>query len=328
MNTQMLDDNRREMTLYAISRLGLKSKSTITPNTHQVMVSCPFHKDKSPSMGIDVLRGVAHCFSCSWSGSIEKLYKELTNGNLRKELGYLDDPFTSFSSSLNFQYITDDTKLKDIYINTDLSLMRDAYTDPTCAAYLRKRGIPESVAKSMGFKYADDILINNNRFRNRLLIPVYEDGRLLSIEGRRILNNDETKVLYPRNSSVNTLFDIDNLDKTKTLYAVEGLMDLAVLRTSDVFKNSTSIFGANITRRQIELLKQFPKIVYIPDSDAAGEKTVEKLKAAKLGKVHILRLPKKINNVDIKDVGDLTKASIVPQDLVDRNWLSYAKFLS
>ena len=105
-------------------------------------------------------------------------------------------------------------------------------------------------------------------------------------------------------------------------------MDLAVLRTSSVFKNSTSIFGANITRRQLELFKRFPKIVYIPDSDAAGEKTVEKLKAARLGKTYILRIPKKINNVDVKDVGDLTKAGIVPQDLVDRNWLSYEKFLS
>ena len=328
MNTQMEDDSRREMTLYAISRLGLKSRSPITPNVHQVMVSCPFHKDKSPSMGIDVTRGVVHCFSCSWSGSIEKLYKELTNGNLRKELGYIDDPFTSYSSSLNFQYITDDTRLKDIYINADLSLMRDAYTDPACAAYLRKRGIPESVAKSMGFKYAEEMLINTNKFNIRLLIPVYEEGRLISIEGRRILDNDEVKVLYPRNSSVNTLFDIDNLDTSSTVYAVEGLMDLAVLRTSDTFKNSTSIFGANITKRQLELLKRFPKIVYIPDSDAAGEKTVEKLKAAKLGKTYILRIPKKINNIDVKDVGDLTKARIVPQDLVDRNWLSYEKFLS
>ena len=324
----MEDDSRREMTLYAISRLGLKSRSPITPNVHQVMVSCPFHKDKSPSMGIDVTRGVVHCFSCSWSGSIEKLYKELTNGNLRKELGYIDDPFTSYSSSLTFQYITDDTRLKDIYINADLSLMRDAYTDPTCAAYLRKRGIPESVAKSMGFKYAEEMLINTNKFKNRLLIPVYEEGRLISIEGRRILDNDEVKVLYPRNSSVNTLFDIDNLDTSSTVYAVEGLMDLAVLRTSDTFKNSTSIFGANITKRQLELLKRFPKIVYIPDSDTAGEKTVEKLKAAKLGKTYILRIPKKINNIDVKDVGDLTKARIVPQDLVDRNWLSYEKFLS
>ena len=206
--------------------------------------------------------------------------------------------------------------------------MRDAYTDPACAAYLRKRGIPESVAKSMGFKYAEEMLINTNKFKNRLLIPVYEEGRLISIEGRRILDNDEVKVLYPRNSSVNTLFDIDNLDTSSTVYAVEGLMDLAVLRTSDTFKNSTSIFGANITKRQLELLKRFPKIVYIPDSDAAGEKTVEKLKAAKLGKTYILRIPKKINNIDVKDVGDLTKAGIVPQDLVDRNWLSYEKFLS
>ena len=254
--------------------------------------------------------------------------KNIRIGDVLQELGYIDDPFTSYSSSLNFQYITDDTRLKDIYINADLSLMRDAYTDPTCAAYLRKRGIPESVAKSMGFKYAEEMLINTNKFKNRLLIPVYEEGRLISIEGRRILDNDEVKVLYPRNSSVNTLFDIDNLDTSSTVYAVEGLMDLAVLRTSDTFKNSTSIFGANITKRQLELLKRFPKIVYIPDSDAAGEKTVEKLKAAKLGKTYILRIPKKINNIDVKDVGDLTKARIVPQDLVDRNWLSYEKFLS
>lgn len=328
MTTQMYEDtSRRDLTLYAISRLGLKMKTTITPNTRQVMVSCPFHTDKSPSMGIDIDRGVAHCFSCSWSGSIEKLYKELTNRSLRKDMGYTDDPFSSFGSSLTFQYTSDNLQLKNVYINTDTSLMRDAYADPFCAAYLRKRGIPESVAKSMGFKYAEDILINNNHFKKRLLIPVYEEGKLISIEGRRILDTDEAKVLYPRNSSVNTLFDIDNLDRSSTLYAVEGLMDLAVLRTCSVFKNSTSIFGANITKRQLELLKPFPKVVYIPDSDAAGNKTVEKLKSANLGNISILRVPKRINNVDIKDVGDLVKAGILPQDLVDRNWLSYEKTL-
>ena len=328
MSTQMYEDtSRRDLTLYAISRLGLKMKTTITPNTRQVMVSCPFHTDKSPSMGIDIDRGVAHCFSCSWSGGIEKLYKELTNRNLRKDMGYVDDPFSSFSASLKFQYTSDNLKLKDVYINADLSLMRDAYSDPFCAAYLRKRGIPEAIAKSMGFKYAEDILINNNRFKKRLLIPVYEEGRLISVEGRRILDTDEVKVLYPRNSSVNTLFDIDNLDKSSTLYAVEGLMDLAVLRTCDVFKNSTSIFGANITKRQLELLKPFPKVVYIPDSDAAGDKTVEKLKSADLDNVYILHVPKKINSIDIKDVGDLVKAGILPQDLVDRNWLNYEKSL-
>ena len=35
----------------------------------------------------------------------------------------------------------------------------------------------------------------------------------------------------------------------------------------------------------------------------------------------------KINSIDIKDVGDLVKAGILPQDLVDRNWLNYEKSL-
>lgn len=322
------NDNRREISLYAISRLGLKAKNLISPNTSQTMVSCPFHSDKSPSMGIDINKGVAHCFSCSWSGSIEKLYKELTNKNLRKEMGFVDDPFTRFGSSLKFNYIAGDAHLKDVHINVDTTEFRDAYSNPLCAAYLRKRGIPEDVAKSMGFKYAEDVLVNNNRFRSRLLIPVYEEGKLISIEGRRILDTDEVKVLYPRNSSVNTLFDIDNLDREKPLYAVEGLMDLAVLRTSPAMKNSTSIFGANITHRQLSLLKQFKKVIYIPDLDSAGEKTVEKLKNSKLGNIYILRIPKRVNNISLKDVGDFTKAGITPQDLIDRNWLSYEKFLA
>ena len=39
------------------------------------------------------------------------------------------------------------------------------------------------------------------------------------------------------------------------------------------------------------------------------------------------RVVKGINFVNIKDVGDLVKAGILPQDLVDRNWLNYEKSL-
>ena len=104
-------------------------------------------------------------------------------------------------------------------------------------------------------------------------------------------------------------------------------MDLFVLRASRCFKDSTSIFGANLTKRQVKLMSEFPSIVYIPDSDAAGEKTVDILKSSGLSNVNVLRLPHQLFGANIKDVGDIPKitnpagrkASV--QDLVNLKWL-------
>ena len=100
------------------------------------------------------------------------------------------------------------------------------------------------------------------------------------------------------------------------------------MRSCPTFKNSTSIFGANLTARQLELIKKFKKFIYIYDLDEAGLKTVEQLKEANFPNTYILKLPEVINNVKIKDVGDLPKAGATPQMLVDRNWLNYIKRLN
>ena len=82
----------------------------------------------------------------------------------------------------------------------------------------------------------------------KIVIPIYEKGKLLSCEGRDIygkdyyynalkrkgMNPDEheyKKCIYPRGASTSTLYDIDKLDSSKRLYFVEGIMDLAVLRS-------------------------------------------------------------------------------------------------
>ena len=101
-------------------------------------------------------------------------------------------------------------------------------------------------------------------------------------------------------------------------------MDLAVLRTYPLFKNSTSIFGANLTKRQIMLLKEFNKgIVYIPDLDKAGDATVLALKDAGIKNVQVLRPPESIDGHVIKDVGDLGKIGYPIRKLVERKWLNY-----
>lgn len=328
-----LDISRRELSIQAIALLNLRSKKRITPNTQEILVSCPFHKDNHPSMSISLEKGVYHCFSCGRSGSIESLFKDLTGSSLYATLGISTDtdPFSFYAYNVTNTHFfePESSKLKTVYLNFDDSKFVDAYENNLCAEYLKQRGISEEIAISFGMKYCENVYINNTKFYRRLLIPVREEGHLISIEGRRIFPEDpDPKVLYPKNCTVNTLFDIDNLDKNETLYACEGLMDLAVLRSSEIFKNSTSIFGAMVTKRQLALLKEFKKVVYIFDLDEAGERTVQILKEAELGNVFTLKLPDIIQNQKIKDIGDLPKAGIMPQDLVNRRWLSHIKFLA
>ena len=330
MQNDLNELSRNQITQAAVNYLGLKSKNFIYPTTSEAMFHCPWHKDKTPSLGIDFNQGIYHCFSCGRSGSIETMFRELTGSDLYKVLGLKTDPFSSYARATVYKYSFDNedyTKLPSIHINYDSTVIKPAWEVPDCQAYIKSRGITEEVARYFQFGYCENLKINSTSFKKRLLIPIYEDNSLISIEGRRIYNTEDIKVLYPRNCSVNSLMDIDNLDKAQPCFAVEGLMDLCVLRTCDTFKNSTSIFGANLTKRQLWLISQFKQFIYIPDSDAAGDKTVETLKESGLDNLYILKLPSTFKGYSLKDVGDLPKAGATPEDLVSRKWLSYIKKL-
>ena len=326
--------DRRDLTIQAIQYMGLKTKGEIYPSTDQVMVRCPIHGsgggDKNPSCGISLSKGIYNCFACGAHGSIESLFKDVTGMDIYETLGISNDSFSNFARKNIYgeEKREDILKLKNVSIECDLEEFTiPAYSSALGAKYLQKRGISKEAAESMGMLYSDDIEINGNHFRKRILIPVYENGKLISVEGRRILDTDEPKVLYPKNSTVNTLFQWDKLNKNEVIWACEGLMDAAQFRNSKNFQNSTAIFGANLTRRQGELIKQVKQLVYVYDIDTAGQTTVEKLKQYQTGNIYILSPPKKINGIDIKDLGDCGKLGITVDELVKRNWLSHIKYL-
>lgn len=321
------EKSRFEISRDIILRLQLKTKpKVITFATKEVMCCCPWHKDTNPSCGIDLVNGRFHCFSCGRSGSVESMFKEFTGESYYTPAA--KSPFLNAKFKWNTWEVEDNTKPKNVFVNYDPNDFVDFTESPDALKYLRSRGVTRSAAKSLNIQYAENTRINTTLFKRRIIIPVYENGVLVSIEGRSIDPENKPKVLYPKNCTTSTLLDIDNLDFDDTCYAVEGVIDLAVLRSCPTFKNSTSIFGANLTARQLELIKKFKKFVYIYDLDAAGEGTVEQLKDAKLPNTYILKLPEIINGTKIKDVGDLPKAGVMPQTLVNRNWLNYIKRLN
>lgn len=85
------------------------------------------------------------------------------------------------------------------------------------------------------------------------------------------------KTLYiPNSRCQETLLNIDNLNYNEDLFAVEGSASVPKI-WSNISKNVTAIFGVSITDEQIEYLKKFKKIIYIPDFDKAGYDSVDYL---------------------------------------------------
>jgi DNA primase len=310
--------DRFELTTKALDYMGIKVNASIS--TKSVFVRCPFHIDKTPSLSVSLDKGICRCFSCKRGGSIETFFREYIGESLYKVLDIPYDEFSNSPLTPKKKYIEPnyDNLDKDVVIKIEgtISTYKDA------ALYLRKRAIPFSIAEELGFQFLERGRVNKSLWQNRLLIPVFEKGQLISIEGRTVCG-EEPKCKYPKGSSVNTLYQIDKLDTQKPLYLVEGLMDVITLRKYPEFKNSTSMFGAALTPRQLHLLKRFKEVIVIPNNDKAGRNNLLQYQEANLSNVKVLPLPKTLNGVIIKDVNDVdAKSGKTLQFLLDRKWLN------
>lgn len=325
---------------------------------HSVMGHCPFHTDKHPSFSIDIDRALCHCFSCGYNGTLRRLFREITGHSINKELGikYEAQDESTFINPFKETIKEDLSATPDVHIALDGAFI-PVDKDPDVCKYLMQRCIPVSVAKSMRMQFATmarsfDTFEPNNKdqmvyFNKRLVIPIYEKGKLLSCEGRDIygkdyyynalkrkgMNPDEheyKKCIYPRGASTSTLYDIDKLDTSKRLYFVEGVMDLAVLRSDNFFntKNSTAVFGASISERQKYFLKQFD-FTYIIDADLAGwlslRRLMESLKEAPIKRDWKFVVPP-FQELGVKDVGDIpVKTGKTIEQCRKAHWLDNSK---
>lgn len=325
---------------------------------NSIMGHCPFHTDKHPSFSVDLDRALCHCFSCGYNGKLRGLFREITGHSINKELGikWEAQDETTFVNPFKETIKEDLSATPDVHIALDGAFI-PVDKDPDVCKYLMKRCIPVSVAKSMRMSFATmarsfDTFEPNNKdqmvyFTKRLVIPIYERGKLLSCEGRDIygkeyyynmlrrkgMDPDEheyKKCIYPRGASTSTLYDIDKLDSSRRLYFVEGIMDLAVLRTDSFFntKNSTAVFGASISERQRYFLKQFD-FTYIIDNDLAGflslRRLMESLKEAPVKRDWKFIVPP-FHDQGVKDVGDIpVKTGRTVEQCRKAHWLDNSK---
>ena len=285
------------------------------PTKGNKLCRCPMHEDAHPSMSIDVNRGLFHCFSCGYSGRIDKVYYEKFGHAYGKKTSYNANELRELFSRKQ-RYVKAPTPAKKQYFTASIV----KYNSPIFTQWLEFRGIKKSVADAAGAFYGcatiewtdEDGTKKSYKVNDRVMFPIYDkDHKMCSLEMRFPFFGNENKrfkesvkkVLYPKCSSVNLLYEQDKLDKTKKLYLLEGLMDCLSFRSLTGIKNSTTIFGAMITDHQKELLNEFPEICYVYNNDPAGLNSLESMKKFYKGKLTELKPAG-----DCDDVGDMAKA--------------------
>ena len=230
------------------------------------------HEDNTPSWFINKNSGIFGCFACGYRGNLYTLIKELTGQSLKDylQIGNPDDyMFKAMLTKKKKRIRKIPTKLK---ITGDIL---DPHSDKQVMEYLRNRNIDDQFINDFHIKYCNFIVINGTKFCNRILIPIIVDGKILSYDGRTF-TDDKPKVLYPKGTSLGTLFNIDNLDFNKELILVEGIMDMVKIYTH-ITKNVTTCFGINLSNKQIDLLENCQHLLVIPDNDKAGKQFISLL---------------------------------------------------
>lgn len=241
----------------------------------------PKHEDNSPSMRVDAVTGVYHCFSCGYKG------------NLLTESGTVYSP-ASFKVTKLKQKIA---KLMSPY----LEIPKTASTQK-----LPWRGFSAELLQQFG------AFIETNLYPDRIVFPVRDyTGNITAFIGRYMHSDAPPKYkVYPDSAEIN-IFPNKPEIYNSSIVIVEGITDFLNLYKNGV-KNATAILGVgtlykNWKERLTPLKAQGVNKIYIClDGDRAGRSAAEKLEKliSPDFAVEVIYLP------EDKDPGALSKKEV------------------
>lgn len=268
---------------------------------------CPFHTEKTPSFSVSEERQTFHCFGCGKGGDAFTFIMEIENLEFREALERLAE---KTGVKLRRSSGADRRRsVGDINVAARDFFMRslDGQGGVAARAYLAKRNISPETARLFEIGWApqsweslldklkqdgcseSDILASGlavmgskgpyDRFRGRVMFPIYNASDKLIGFGGRILDGDAAKYLNsPESDIFNKRNNLYLLNKAKqeirragSAILVEGYMD-AIRAHLTGFTNTVASLGTALTDSQAQLIKRMTDLCYICyDSDSAGQ---------------------------------------------------------
>jgi DNA primase len=307
---------------------------------------CPFHPDKNPSMHISQTKQVYHCFSCKAGGNVITFvqdYEKITGmeavERLAQRAGINLGAFArrpDLSNEIARLYDINTRTARYFYDNL-VNLGGDE--KKLVGDYIRKRGLDDDIIRKFGIGYSSNnwhSLMNHftedesytleelelaglvikaekdgnyhDRFRGRLIFPIFnESGKVVGFGGRiltndketaKYINSPETRVYSKSRILYGLNFAKDSIRSKDYVILVEGYMDVVSLFHAGI-KNVVASSGTALTIEQVHLISRYTKnIVLLYDADVAG------IKAAKRGIEIILEQGLDLSIVSLPDGED------------------------
>lgn len=272
---------------------------------------CPFHNEKSPSFSVSQEKQIYKCFGCGESGNV------ITFVMKNKHMPFIDAiKFLADRSNIVLQEearVNPTARKKELLYKVNVEAGRFFYSNlranKIAKEYFLNRGIREETIKKFGLGYAkdswnnllfhlrklgykDEILLeaglvltsektgnNYDRFRNRVMFPVFDyrgkvigfGGRVLDDSKPKYLNSPETLIFQKGTNLYGLNFAIKSNMQERYFIMVEGYMDLITLHQYGI-TNVVASLGTALTENQARLLKRYAdKVIISYDADVAGQ---------------------------------------------------------
>ena len=277
---------------------------------------CPFHNDRNPSFYVSRAKGFCKCFSCGEGGSPVNFIMKHENISYVEALRYLAKKYNIEieERELTDEERAQITEKESMYVINEFamnffedSLYNTQEGIDVGLSYFRERGFSDEIIKNfrLGYSpnvksalhdaavkagYNEEILQKVglcscdehgnwfDKFRGRVIFPIFNTSGKVVAFGGRTLHNHHAKYLNSPESPVfqkrKTIYgisqakrDINKLDKC---YIVEGYADVISMHQAG-FRNVVAPLGTALTPEQIHIIQLLTKnATELFDGDEAG----------------------------------------------------------
>jgi DNA primase len=274
---------------------------------------CPFHHEKTPSFMVSPDRQIFHCFGCGESGNAFKFLMRHERMDFLEAVKYLAQKAGIILPEARQENPQTASLLQQLYAAHEMAahyfvrvlesaegsgareyLARRGISPETARRFrlgmssagwdglileARKKNIPVSVLEKGGLVLPRDGGGYYDRFRKRLMFPVFDaKGRVLAFGGR-VLDDSHPKYLNSPETPIYTkgrhLFGLDAakaaIRDADCVLVVEGYLD-CIIPSQAGCANIVASLGTALTVDQVRTLKRYThNIVLVYDGDSAGE---------------------------------------------------------
>ena len=336
---------------------------------------CPFHEEKTPSFSVTPNKGIFKCFGCGEGGNVFTFLMKHENLSFVESVqflarrqgidisGYLDkknnenivkarDRIIEINK-LALKYFQEvlkheiGSKARDYLVHRSVTketkdFFQIGYAPDKWDSLLKalgNRGVSQEELEKAGLvSKRDGEKGFYDRFRNRIIFPIFDNannpiafgGRLLpglesKTEGAKYLNSPETIVFKKSLTMYGLNLARQKMRSKKKVIIVEGYFDVITLFQNG-FDYAVATLGTAFTQDHLRILRsQVEEFIFVFDPDEAGQAATEKAGMIVGNSMNLSFVPKGLLSnqilgedfIDNKDAGTLDIQVVALPDKLD-----------